>query len=584
MLLEAYAELFWETKNDIERIKEGILQQLAEALTPDNLAAVSPAHSVLKIMPSEPVIEIGKHTSFYIEQLPAAYLRQGVKTLGFAPVTDSIRLVRGEVASLLCENSLYVISRDGEKDLIAKSTAFCADLNSCVWIGIKLDKQVETLKGIHFYIDFPNTAHCYELYDILNYTKWSINGQPLSMIQGINHLQEEIPVTEEDVFTRYNTLNTSDRDVMDLYRRQFLHIADNIRTVPLEPCSFPQELLPFFPERVNEREPQLWLKVKFPPFFKSDDLNDITVHLNAFPVSNKNAKTKMWDRNKSYMSMVSLVQQEGEYFFGIDRVEDSNGRKYSPLPYTSTGEPLGGTYSLKHRTLERFNNRDLTESIEQIIGKFHSEMATVASMKIDNTGNTIVDIEQEIKFIQDKINLNNSRATKSPVYMIIDDMEEKDPYIYIDYWTTNGSAANGLNYGTALTPLHVLPVDTGSCILLKKTREGKTISKNDDILSAYRYVLTTHDNLYSAVDYQNYCRMKFAGKLQDVKISRGVACSNKPNEGLIRTVDVCLYPYPEYLSILKNPQTLGDLRIELEKRSPYLYNLRVFVDESKASI
>ncbi|GHT68250.1 hypothetical protein AGMMS50239_32940 [Bacteroidia bacterium] len=577
-MLEAFAELFMETKNDIERIREGILLQVAEALTPDNLAAVIPAHAILKTMPSEPVLEIGKHTSFYTNQLPDTYARQGMKTMDFAPVTESIRLVRGEITSLLCENNLYTINRDGEKDLSAKAATFCPGLNRCLWIGFTLDNLVESLKGIHFYFEFPNTASCYELYDLLGYTHWSINGQELNMIAGINRYQEQMENTGEDVFSRYNPLNTSDRDIMDLYRKQFLHIGDPVRTASLEKYPFPQELQPFFPERVNEMEAQYWLKVKFPAFFKSDDINDTAVHLNAFPVSNKNHKNKTWDRNKSFTSMVSLMQPEGEYFFGIDRVEDSRGQEYRPLPYTSAGQPPGGTYSLKRGTLERFNARDLTESIEYVVGKFHSEAAIFSAMKIDNIHNTIMDIEREIMSIQEKISRNNTRTTGSPVYLIVDTAEEDDPYINIDYWTTNGEAANGLNYGTILNPLHSLPVEKDSCILLKKTRGGKTIPKNEDVFSAYKYALTTHDKLYSAADYENYCRMKFPGKLQEMKVRRGIACSAKPKEGLVRTIDICLYPYPEYREIMKNPRTLGELKIEIEKRSPYLCNFRVLVE------
>lgn len=582
-MLEAFAELFLETKNDIERIREGVLQQVAEALTPDNLAAVVPSHTILKTMPLEPVLEIGKRTSFYTEQLPDTYMRKGIKTLGFAPVTDSIRLVRGEITGLLCENNLYVINIDGEKDLSAKASAFNPELNCCLWIGFTLDKLVESLNGIHFYMDFPNTAYRYELYDLLKYTQWSINGHILEMIPGINRYRKQNPTDEEDVFSRYNNLNTSDRDIMDLYRRQFLHIGENIRTASLKQYPFPEELLPFFPERVNGSEPQYWLKVKFPAFFKSEDINDITVHLNAFPVSNKNRISKTWDRNKSYMSMISLLQPEGEYFFGIDKVEDSHGHEYRPVPYVSTEQPIGRTYTLKHRTLERFNTRDLTETVEYAVSKFHSEMAVFSSMKIDNINNILQDVQQEIRSIQEKVTHNNTRITESPTYLIADTGdEESDPYIYIDYLTTNGEAANGLNYGTVLTPLHSLLVEKDSCILLKKTRDGKTITRNDDILSSYKYALTTHDKLYSAVDYENYCRMKFPGKLRDIKVRRGIACSTKPNEGLVRTVDICLYPYPEYLEMMKSPQTSGELKIEIEKRSPYLYKLRVFVEDRSA--
>lgn len=100
------------------------------------------------------------------------------------------------------------------------------------------------------------------------------------------------------------------------------------------------------------------------------------------------------------------------------------------------------------------------------------------------------------------------------------------------------------------------------------------------MLAAYKLSLTSHEQLYSAMDYENYCYMKFLGKIRKVKIRRGVDCSNNQKEGLIRTIDVNLYPYPEYVEILSDPVTRGELILELEKYSPYLYHFRIFVENN----
>ncbi len=114
---------------------------------------------------------------------------------------------------------------------------------------------------------------------------------------------------------------------------------------------------------------------------------------------------------------------------------------------------------------------------------------------------------------------------------------------------------------------------------MKATREGKAIPKNDDMLAAYKLSLTTHGQLFSAMDYENYCRHKYVGKIKHVKVRRGIACSSKPKEGLVRTVDICLVPNKEYSGIIHDPATLGELKLELEKRSPYMYNIRVLVED-----
>jgi len=84
--------------------------------------------------------------------------------------------------------------------------------------------------------------------------------------------------------------------------------------------------------------------------------------------------------------------------------------------------------------------------------------------------------------------------------------------------------------------------------------------------------------LYSAMDYENYCRMKFGDKIRDVRVKRGIACSHKNNQGLIRTIDIHLTPAPGTFEMWQDPVIAGELKSELEQRSPYLYNFRVMIE------
>jgi hypothetical protein len=222
--------------------------------------------------------------------------------------------------------------------------------------------------------------------------------------------------------------------------------------------------------------------------------------------------------------------------------------------------------------------KELADMIDEIINAFQSEFAVFKALKVDNIRNSINEMEEKITSIKNKMELNNSSYLEVPTYLLIDS-EEKDPYMYVDYWSTNCELANGLHYGTVLNPLEFTPLEKNSCIFLKATKGGRAIPKNEDMLSAYKLSLTTHGQLYSAMDYENYCRMKFSNKISSVKIRRGVACSKKTSDGLVRTIDICLTPSPEYRDVLHDPVTQGELKLELEKLSPYLYNFRVIVED-----
>ena len=576
-LIDVLCELSYENRNCIEDIRERLLNHIASVLTPDHLTASKPASTILQVMPTEPRVEIGRHTIFYTEELSSPIINTGLKAINFAPVADHIKLVRGEVKHLLCERNLYRIGMEGEKDLLARATAFSQDMNRCLWIGCDLDEKVETLQDIHFYIDLGNLSNRYELYDLLSLSSWSIEGKKMQVATGISTSDRTTIKRQGGIFSHYDKLNISDEEIMDKYIRQFLHIKSSIRIAPLNKHSFPEELIPFFSSRVKELEPQYWIKILLPANFKPEEIDEFQVYLNAFPVSNKNLQTQTFDNSRSITGIIPLKVNTGEYFFAVDKVEDSHKRQYSMLPYTSPEH--GGTYTIKKNGLERFSTRSLADILEYLIDLMHSDIAVFHALKIDGMKQTFADMEQTIALVRNKITDSNARIPEIPTYLIID-AKEKDECIYADYWVTQCEMANNLNYGTRLKPLGTIPVENNSCVMLRATKGGKSISKNEDRLNAYKYSLTSHDRLFSAADFENFCYMKYGDRIQQVSIRKGIACSNKPNHGLQRTVDICLVPLPEYREVMHDPITQGELKTELEKRSPSIFNLRVIIEDT----
>ncbi len=580
LLIEAFCELIYENENSIEDIRERLLHQIASALTPDSLVAARPAHSVMQAVPMEPVTVLNRRDIFYTDRMTNRAMKYGLKNVHFAPVTDNILLTKGEIQYLLCERNLYRIGSSGEKDLFARARTFNEGLNRCVYIGLSLDKHVETLKDVHFYFDFRTLEEKYELFDLLRHTRWSIEDRPIRMGVGLGAGEFPEKKDSESIFSHYNTLDLHDEELMDLYCKQFLHIRDNLRTASLKKTPFPEELVSFFPERVQESEDLLWLKVVFPPYFKSDDIDDLVVYLNVFPVSNKSLQRNTLDRSRSLTGILTLPVKTGEHFLAVHGVEDSDGNSYNFLPYTLAGtDRPQGTYTIKKGGLERFSTRDLADTVERMIDLYRSELVTFSALKMDNIRNLISDMEQTTVFIKELIDSNNSRLPEMPVYLLIDSEEETD-YIYASYWTTHCELGNGFGYGTPFAPLHSLFLEKDSCRLLKTSKGGKSIPKNSEMLTAYRYAMTTRDQLYSIKDIENYCYMRLGDRILSVKVKRGIACSPNEKEGLIRVLDVQLVPHPEYRDFLRDPATRGELKIELEKRSPDIYNFRIIVEDT----
>ncbi len=577
LFIEVFSSLMNDNENAIADIKERLLEQIAHSLTPDTLISAKPAHSIMKAIPVEPEMEIGRRDIFYTDTVTNTAKKYNLRHLNFAPVTDRIKLVRGEIQHILCERNLYRIGLNEEKELVTRATSFYQDLNRTIWLGLDLDGSVKTLKDIHFYFDFPNTDYRYDLFDLLSHTVWSIDGNPVSVETGIANAHNDDELYG-GIFSHYNISYRNDEEVMELYRKQFLHVKSHVETKKLVKTPFPAELTPFFSGRVNELDPQYWIRIVFPPFFRNEDLEDINVSLNAFPVSNKNLNSRTLEREKELVGILPLSVSEGEYFLSPDKVDDAMGKQYNFLPFTTGEASLGGTYKIKRGGLERFSTRDLADTIELLIDLFRSETVTFNALKMENIRNSVAKMEQFIVSISNRLDSNNGQIREIPSYLLIDSDENKST-IYASYWTSNCHIANNLPYGTQFRPLKALPFSKDSCYLLKAATGGKTTPKNDERIEAYKYALTTRDQLYSISDIENFCRKKYTDKIQYVKVKRGIAVSHRQQEGLIRTLDVNLVASDEYREILSDPVKQGELKEELEKRSPELYNYRIVVLE-----
>lgn len=576
LLIEIFATLNYDLAHSQEDIRERLLMQISSALTPDHLITAQPAHSLLKVMPVEPHFTLNRKNTFYTSQLPREAIEYNLKTINFSPVIDNVKLIKGEIKSMLCERNLYSISIDDEKDLLTRANAFLQDLNRTIYIGFDLDPAVADLKGTHFYFDF-NLPYKHKLYELLHYTTWSINGKQIAVKTGL--AGERMPGKKTGgIFAHYNMLNLNDEKIMDLYRNQFLHIDDSVRMKTIEKQPFPAELLAYFPDRVKELDPQYWLKIVFPPYFKKEDLEDLYVHLNSFPVSNKSISRNILYRSKSMAEVLPLSVKPGEYFLTVEDVEDSMGLQYKFLPFSSSESPLGGTYSVKRGGKERLSSRELKDMIERLLDLTREELATLNKMKLDNISNSVTEIQQLVTNIKEKINHNNSQLREIPTYLVIDsDEENKHNDVWATYWVTNCAVANDIPPRASLNPLKSLPIEKDSCYFLKTTSGGKAMPKEGAHLIAYKYALTTRDQLFSDSDIETYCYMKYEEKVDSVKVAKGIAVSSKPNEGLIRTIDVIITPAKEYRELFNSDDTLGELKLELEKRSPSMYNYRVLI-------
>jgi hypothetical protein len=115
-------------------------------------------------------------------------------------------------------------------------------------------------------------------------------------------------------------------------------------------------------------------------------------------------------------------------------------------------------------------------------------------------------------------------------------------------------------------------------MFLTNTCGGKREPKSQERLDMYKYVLTTGDRVVTMDDIKNFCRMQLGNMMQDIQVSKGVSISEKPKEGLVRTIDVNIILKAHLKNIGNLDKIGGEIKSKLRDKSPDTYNYRVFVN------
>ncbi len=575
LLIEGLASELYTVRQELQDSHLRILEKIAGLLTPSAMIFPKPAHAVAKMSTIEPILYIDKFTGLQVKNLPQETQSLGVDTLTFVPVTD-VRLVSAKINYLICERRLYKTNDNGGKDLMAQAEILDERINHTAWIGLEIDGEVETLKDISFYIDFPQTDKKYEKYSLLPYTQWSYAGNTIEMEPGL-------PVWTKDesgysIFDKYGLLHQVDKHILELYKSQFLTLKNDVNTADLTNELLPPEISDIFPEKaVAKLTPCIWLKVIVPPHIFANNLYDMTVNLNAFPVANK-LPFNITQRIQGRMGIIPLRTDNHQYFLSIEKVSDSYDHEYKLIPYSSDQGKETGVYTLKQSGIERFDERSAKTYMERIVDLLRSEKMAFSSVEMDSLRNVVNRLGENLRDMDQKYDKIKVKGLEDPYYLLLNTFQNDDT-VYVDYWGTNCELGNAIRSGKILTPVNSIPVVIDSCRLLKMSSGGKSAPTAIQKLDAYRYAIGSHDLLVTNENIVNYLRSELGEKVMRIDVKKGVAVSSKPQEGLIRTSDIHLTVTPGYLDIVRQMET--ELLTLLHNKSPDIYNYRIFMKEQK---
>jgi hypothetical protein len=499
----------------------------------------------------------------------------GKKDIYFSPVGNSV-LLNGEVKYLFAGKYLYKI--EGlYKEILAQASNLTLVNYSKLFVGLKLDPLIDLLDGVNLYFSFKNPQSEERFYNSLHSAKWKINGKEVIFRKGLkpeinkeNSLLELIK-KENDISykTSCNITDFHNKNFMTLlngnyHQRDFTLDGDQIQ--------FFQEH--FANQKLNFSQNEiLWIEIDFAAPMFPDEIADIGISMNCFPVINR----KLNEYTHSIVKGVNIIPViTDDLFFDIKRITDSKDTVYLPEAAIQSISDSQFTYLLRQGGIARFDSRNAREAIKHLIDLVRDEAAAFAVKGTELISFELKQLDQIISRLQQRINASEV-VNDLNSYLILESNTNYDK-IHVQFWSYDGDTANSIRSGTKLSVYRETDIDDKSVLLLTQSFGGREKLTKEDKLNALRRTLLSNGRIVTTEDIKALCFELFGSQIKTAKVKKGVRIESTPGKGLSRTLDVYVYLNEgEKLTEEEMWYKTESLKIRLFQESSNLLPYRVFV-------
>lgn len=548
MLIDTLANEVYKISNEFMESEGRVLERLSDLLTPDLLTIPRPAHAIMQAHPAEPVVELGPNQSFLFQQKYASQLMGELDSLQdlFFSAVDSLRLVDGRVAYLAAGSHLHAIHPQLGKRLVAQTRPLQKLAPKTLWIGLALNPAIDTLDRINFFFSWPTDVDSQPLLPLLALSRWYLNGTPLQTAIGPAYAEgnERGSDGPAQLLSEYEISYQLESDIRQTYQTRFVHIQQPA-TDGLESLKVPYPAA--FGEAFGAQglqsiagESLLWLEVTFPARFDETVLEKTAVELNAFPALNRKANRILYRTNANY-NLLPLQTAPFETLLLVRMVVDSKERVFTPFPFHKADHIDEGGYAVRRGGVERFDVRNAREQLTFLLELLRDESVAFAVYGQDTVRLLLTQLQEKIEQLERKVHTTMTPQIALNQYVLFKPFEEGDT-MQVDFWTTNCELANRIPAGTTLQAYSSNSLQNESIKLLTTTLGGRSRPSALHRVQTYRYALMTHQRIVTLEDIRAFFHHELGGLLESVTIQKGVATGNTQKEGLIRTVDISLYP------------------------------------------
>ncbi|MEO6231106.1 MAG: hypothetical protein ABJB11_23030 [Ferruginibacter sp.] len=585
LILEALSTELFNLGNEIRDTEVRLLEKIANLLAPEFLTCPNMAHAILHAMPIEPVELLSDTTHFYTPKKVSSREDENLDSsidIFFTPVNNT-RLFNANVDCIVTGNNLFGFDESFNKQLLAQTIPGSYVERGVCWLGVSVDEKVKDINNLYFYFDWKNvTPKLSQVnYQLLPLAKWQVNGTDLSATIGMKYESGNKNNPEPSGnFIDNDLLFLMEKDIREFYHQKFVSITDkSLAGVKKIKEACPDALKNIFSEKDVQKftGKKLWIRIAFPIAVSQESLDELHVHINAFPVMNRQLNDFKY-RLKGGSNIVPLKTDGMDQFLSIRSFADDNS-PYRSTPYRKMEEEATGTYTLRKGGVERFDERNAKELISYLLELLRSESAAFSAYGHDFIASTLHEINQRIALMEQKTKGLTAAANEIPHYIIVKPFEGED-LMHVEYWTTLAESANGLRSGTRMQQFQGSKVKGDSLVLMSTTTGGKNRLKPEERLNAFRYGLITRNRIITKEDIRNICHHELGDRISNISIQKGFELSPLPKESFRRTIDIVITPLPGDKLNKEGWQLLLDqLHSKLQSRSGMSSRYRVLLEK-----
>ncbi len=537
LLLGACSVEFGKVYREILASRNRVLSSVIELLAPEIYLRPRPAHAIMHARPKDTRAVLEKNHQFSVTTKTAEIF--------FTPAT-SVKLVDGDVKFLAFHNRILNVAQFPDRPVYLKAPKPLPPQD--FWIGLEMKNQVETLAGLSFFWDWHEDTHKSDIYyQLLGLATWSVEGLPLKTKIGLP--RKEVPAEYSPELAgfqeEYSITHKLEQDIVSTYQSRFITLEGFENAPDKKPIydlkrGYPEAFEQYFrlPDLVPLNEDRLlWIKVSFPGAFPSEMLAKVDCLINCVPILNRRL-VKQTKKLKENINILALDSQD--FFLDIKSLQDSQGQSYHAIPLTNIRNYQSGTYTLRKEGVGRFDHRNAREMLSQLIDLLRDDSAAFAAFnKRDFLDSKILKLNQEISELEQFIK-KDEHAEEAVPYLIVRPPRREET-VFVEYWVSQGTAANQVAFGHPMNMSDVLPLEKNSLKLILSPISGCNRPNLEESLSQYKNAMLTRGRIVTHQDIKTYCTSFLGEHLKAIEVNKEVYLGELPHQGFIRVIRVKVF-------------------------------------------